>query len=278
MLRKRTVIFSLLVFTIGCELKSPTEIVDLSTYLLVEYRDLAKTPDILPMADSLVTPVLYKNPPSLAQYEIAEKKEIFYSMMVPAILIAKYHTAQKKSRFESIKDRLREEQTLLPIDSLYLKELLSDYKCKEIQELDKKMLTHPVSIVLAQAAVESGWGSSRFFLEANNIFGIWSVNKKEPRIRATFSRAGYPIYLKKYANLAESIEDYFLTLARVRAYQEFRDMRWETDDPLEMVPYLNRYSEQGHVYTRKIASLIKNNNLTRFDRYQVDPQALVKLK
>ncbi|MGI9552764.1 MAG: glucosaminidase domain-containing protein, partial [Aurantibacter sp.] len=223
-------------------------------------------------------PVLYRNPPSLNQYEVSEKKEKFYAMMVPAILIAKYHTDQKRAKFESIKDRLLQDQTLHPYDSIYLKELLTEYKCKKLQELDLKLITHPVSIVLAQAAVESGWGSSRFFLEANNIFGIWSLNKNEPRIRAVFSRSGYPIYLKKYENLAESIEDYFRTIARVKAYQKFREKRGETDDPFEMVPYLNRYSEQGQVYTRKIANLIRNNDLTRFDQFQVDPEALVKLE
>ena len=61
-----------------------------------------------------------------------------------------------------------------------------------------RLKTHPTSIVLAQAAIESGWGSSRFYKEANNVFGVWSYSENEPRIKAMEDREGKSVYVKKY--------------------------------------------------------------------------------
>jgi len=131
------------------------------------------------------------------------------------------------------------------------------------------MKTHPVSIVLAQAAIESGWGESRFFKEGNNIFGMWSVNKNEPRIRAKETRNGKAVYLKKYNSLSDAIDDYFVTIGR-GAYKSFRKQRDITKDPLKLVQYLINYCELREQYTKKLRKFIIANNLEDFDDFQID--------
>lgn len=76
--------------------------------------------------------------------------------------------------------------------------------------------------MLAQAAIESGWGSSRFFREANNVFGIWSYNADESRIKAAESRGDDVIYLRSYPDLSGAIQDYFVSLGRAKPYSAFR--------------------------------------------------------
>ena len=71
------------------------------------------------------------------------------------------------------------------------------------------MKTHPYKYRLAQAAIESGWGTSRFYKEANNVFGIWSYSENELRIKAMEDREGKSVYVRKYDVLPNLL---FLTL------------------------------------------------------------------
>ena len=78
---------------------------------------------------------------------------------------------------------------------------------------------HPISIALAQAAMESAWGTSRFFKEANNIFGVWAYYKNTPRIAALQKRNGKTIWLRKYASLEDSVSDYYRNISKSSAYK-----------------------------------------------------------
>ena len=126
---------------------------------------------------------------------------------------------------------------------------------------------HPQSIVIAQAAMESAWGTSRFIKEANNIFGMWSINKNEPRIPAAEKRNGTKtIWLKKFDTLEDSIRAYYKLLATSKAYKQFRITRFQTDNPYEIAKKLNHYSELGEKYTKEVISIIKYNELTQYDK------------
>jgi Bax protein len=126
--------------------------------------------------------------------------------------------------------------------------------------------------VLAQAAVESGWGQSRFFLEGSNLFGVWSFDEHEPRIAATKTRGNKYIYLRSYKDMSESIVHYFEILGRAKPYKPLRTARLKTDNPFILLRHLTKYSERGAAYTRQLRKIIKINNLTKFDHYEIDPQ------
>ena len=74
--------------------------------------------------------------------------------------------------------------------------------------------------------------------------------------------------------MSMSAMDYFEVLSRGRAYRSLRASLNQTSDPLKLLPHLKNYSEQRFAYTNKLEKIILQNNLIRFDRYQIDPQYL----
>jgi Bax protein len=132
------------------------------------------------------------------------------------------------------------------------------------------MESHPTSIVIAQAILESGWGTSKFFQKANNIFGVWSFSKSDNRIAASKKRGDKTVYLKKYKSMEESIYDYFVILSRKDCYKLFQKERLITQDPYKLVNYLIKYSERGESYTKDLKDMIRRNRLFAYDGYQLD--------
>jgi len=124
---------------------------------------------------------------------------------------------------------------------------------------------HPISITLAQAAMESSWGTSRFFKEANNLFGIWSFNKKEPRIAASGQRGTKTIWLKKYSSVEDSVTDYYKNLGRSFAFKEFREEKMLSNNPYILVTKLDRYSEKGSKYGEELTSMMSYNKFLKYD-------------
>ena len=124
---------------------------------------------------------------------------------------------------------------------------------------------HPISITLAQAAMESSWATSRFFREAYNIFGVWSFDEDEPRIAAGEKRGDKTIWVKKYSSIEEAIRDYYRTLARGNAFGEFRALREQTSDPHMLVKKLDKYSEKGAKYGEELSSIISFNKFQAYD-------------
>jgi Bax protein len=134
------------------------------------------------------------------------------------------------------------------------------------------MITPPVCIILAQAALESGWGTSRFFLEGNNIFGMWSYSTNHERLAAGEKRGDRQIYVRKFPDIYASVLNYYQTLGRLRAYANFREALRNESDPYIIVGYLNKYSERGEAYTNTVASLIRQNDMEKFENYRLLPE------
>jgi len=225
-----------------------------------------KTPDDIEIFTSKeIQPINYTNTISLNKLQVSEKKQKFFHMILPAILISKANLKLKRERVLSLMSTPVDEMTVDDID--FLEELYKKYKTKDNKKLISRLKTHPVSIILAQAAIESAWGESRFFKKGNNIFGMWSYNKNEPRIKALGNRNGKAIYVKKYATISDAIDDYFAVIGR-GAYKSFRKQRTITDDPLELVKYLVNYCELSN-YPNKLRKFIVHNKLRDFDKFQL---------
>ena len=227
---------------------------------------------IEPIRDSLVVPVIYEKPLSFASLADKTKKEKFIDMILPSVLIARYHFDNYKKEIEVLQQKSVDSVAYTHADSILLDSLLSSFNAKDIIDLDKRLKTHPNSIILAQAAIESGWGTSRFFMEANNIFGIWSNDEEEKRMMASQTRGEQKIFVKQYDNLYGSIEDYLQVLAKTRAYRKFREVRYQSDNVYELIWYLKSYSERGDKYVSLLRDVIVNNNLTEYDHYRIDPE------
>lgn len=227
---------------------------------------------IIPINDSLVQPVLYSHISGFESLNPEQNKRLFIAALLPSILVVKHTLEQDLTRVNHLLTKERWTKR----DSAFYESQKARYHASNLESLLTRMMTLPNSIVLAQAAVETGWGRSRFFLEANNVFGIWSYNPDEPRIRAGSMRDSMEIYVRSYDNFAQSVQDYFRTLGSARAYMSLRKARMDTNDPYHLLTHLGRYSERGADYIRQLRTIIEQNDLTRFDRYRIDPSFLVE--
>ena len=153
--------------------------------LQVIQKELQSIDDIETL-DSLVKPIDYTNVISLSDLSVANKKSKFIALLLPGILIAKQK--QEARRIKVL--RLSKKDSLSISEQGFLEKLKTAYKATDLDDLQNRLLTHPTSLILAQASLESGWGKSRFFMEGRNIFGIWSVNKNEPRMQTKSHRNG----------------------------------------------------------------------------------------
>ncbi len=233
-------------------------------------KEIHSPGDIVPINDSLVIPYVYTNKISLNHLPVPEKKQKFFDMLLPSVLIAKTHLDMMREHVEI----LARKKVLTRTDSAFLRPLMKEYHTDNMQTLIHRLQTFPVSIVLAQAAIESGWGSSRFFLQGNNIFGMWSFNPDQNRMAASSHRNGTKIYLQKFNNLEQAIRAYYTMLDTRRVFAAFRKARTETDNPLILIDSLKKYSERGEAYVDDLARLIRVNHLQKYDSCKIAPAYL----
>ena len=124
-------------------------------------------------------------------------------------------------------------------------------------------------MILAQAIIESGWGSSRFAKEGHALFGEWTWEndvgiKPKENLDANFS-------VKKFKNLLESMNSYILNLNRHPAYKNmrsYRDLMNKTGNIItgyDTANYLEGYAEIGLEYVTKVTNMIRTNKLYRFE-------------
>jgi Bax protein len=147
------------------------------------------------------------------------------------------------------------------------------YKLKTTDKLSK-YLFHidiiPNSLLLAQAAIESGWGKSRFIKDANNIFGQWTWTGEglTPKNRDFHKKHK----IKTFKSMGESVRGYMINLNLGWAYEDFRRLRAKLRKQnkklsgLVLSKTLVNYSQKKEKYTKLLAKIIKKNNLERFDR------------
>ncbi len=186
------------------------------------------------------------------------KKKQFNNLIIPAI--NSVHD-ELQAQYDEISQNLENSEYKEKIS-----ELKEYYKVESDEELLMALKPHPVSIAIAQAAMESAWAKSRFFKEANNLYGIWSFNSNEPRIPAVQQRGNKTIWLKKYSDIKDSIRDYYKTLARSYAYKDFRELKMQTDDPYLLIEKLDNYSEIGEKYAENLSEIIRYNKFYLYDR------------
>jgi Bax protein len=188
---------------------------------------------------------------------VQEKKARFKNLIIPAV---------NEVYDELTVQYLDVSESLISGDNNDMIERLKiEYKAESDNELLMALKPHPKSIAIAQAAMESSWATSRFFNEANNIFGVWSFDKDEPRIAALKKRGDKTIWLKKYPSVKASVKDYYRTLGRSAAFEKFRQLRLKTDNPFSLVKRLDRYSEKGAEYGEELTSIIKFNDFNSYD-------------
>lgn len=192
-----------------------------------------------------------------SEMTVLEKKARFKVLILPAINdVYAELMLQYQAVLESIKSAGNTDE---------IEKLKVVYKVSSDAALLMALKPHPKSVAIAQAAIESAWATSRFFNEACNIFGVWSFNEDEPRISALKKRGNKTIWLRKYPSVKASVKDYYHTLGTSDAFEQFRQLKMQTEDPFALVKKLNRYSEKGAKYGQELTSIIKFNQFDDYD-------------
>ena len=215
--------------------------------------------DVVSTIDGDILPILYLNNPNFSELIVSKKKTKFIDFILPAILIEK---EKIKKAYNYVLDNFE----ILHLNSK-TKPLYDYCDCDTAYELLLCFTDQPNSIILAQAAIESGWGTSRFFLEGFNLFGMHSLNNDNQHLKAQNSSR---VYVKKYSSVSESISHYLRTLARAGAYSEFRKQRANSNDVMHIINYLTNYSERREVYIDDIESIIEYNKLCQYDTFTIN--------
>ena len=229
----------------------------------VEY-DLGKV-----RAQKLVKPIYFTQfPRDLDALQSTKlKKETFIKIVLPLIVAENERILADREKLLIVKDK----KFTTDLEKQWIRQKLLEYKVKKgnLKELAVRMDIIPTSIALAQAAKESGWGTSRFALEGNAIFGQWTWSGKGIAPLDRESNKNHKIL--KFPILRASVKAYQNNLNTHKSYTKFRQKRLALRDKnkrikgLELTETLNNYAQTGSEYTKILNQIIKQNRLMDFE-------------
>ena len=206
-----------------------------------------------------------------------KKRELFIKIVLPLILSENSKiTEDRKKLFKILGKNFNTVG-----ERVWLKRRFKEYKIddRDLSKLKMRMDIIPVSIALAQAANESGWGTSRFALEGNALFGQWTWSKKGISPKNKDPDQSHKIL--QFQVLKASVKAYKNNLNTHNAYKEFREVRAQLRQEnkqiigLDLIKYLKAYAAIGEKYVLIIEDIIEKNSLTDFDKANLLP---IKLK
>ncbi len=204
-----------------------------------------------------------------------KRKEFFIQIVLPLILKENNNIRIDRKRLFSIINKSNN-------SDLEKKWLAKKYKqygipSKDLSTLKIRMDEIPVSLALAQAAKETGWGTSRFALEGNALFGQWTWSGEGLRPKESDKNEGHKVM--KFNVLQASVRAYQRNLNTHSSYKDFRKARAELRDkgkPLDsfiLAEYLDKYAETGEKYVEVLKKIIAQNSLKDFDDAKLLPSS-----
>lgn len=214
--------------------------------------------------------------------DISVRKRVFLHSLLPHALFVRQEALHKRDRLESILSKIDCSLEHIDFDTevdgesqcswsdflaedevRFIQSLCKNYRTSTAEGLLERVDAVPTSIILAQGALESSWGSSRFTREGNSLFGMWTW--KTRGMIPTRRDEGKTHKVKVYDSVLDSVRAYHLTLNRLDPYNQFRQLRKHSDDPLVLAEGLTLYSERGEEYVEDIKKVILSNNLQQYD-------------
>ncbi|NOZ42077.1 MAG: hypothetical protein GXP02_02765 [Alphaproteobacteria bacterium] len=213
----------------------------------------------------------------------AIKKELFFSTMLPPILKVNDIIRHNRKKLERIILSIARGERVSEADYYWLVRKLKYYKIKVrdvhdftrrtgdiLEQLLTRMNVIPPPLALAQAAQESGWGTSRFAQQGNALYGQWTWGDgcgMVPKRR----EKGKTHRMKCFGSIIEAVNSYMLNLNTQKAYSAFRQARrnFRDDQQIDVTPLIEtliNYSQEGPEYIEKIKNIIRRNNLNDFQK------------
>ncbi len=250
-----------------------------SQELINQLKDFKLWSDIQTEVPSVI---LNNFPADLKQIDVDVKKKTFVRSLLPTVILVQNEVRQERQELLKIIDEIGDpselkfainhpgwQEGISQAQILFINNLCKKYRTNEATELLTRVNVLPTSLMLAQAAIESSWGSSRFSLQANNLFGMWTWGKKG--LIPAHREAGKSHKIAIYDSIADSVRSYLLTINRLGAYSDLREIRNKTMDSEAIADGLINYSQRKEYYVLSLKKLMRHNNLTDYDKCRLAP-------
>ena len=228
--------------------------------------------------NKLVKPIrLLLLPQEIKKIEnIKKRKEFFIQIILP--LVIKENNSIKLDRNKLFNILNKSKNTKL--DKNWLNTKFKQYNVinKDLSTLKMRMDVIPASMAIAQAAKETGWGTSRFAQEGNALFGQWTWSGEG--IKPSDADDDSTHKVRKFNVLQASVKAYQRNLNTHSSYKDFRSARAEFRDKgreldsMILSEYLDKYAETGKEYVKILQQIIRQNNLTDFDDAKLLPSSI----
>ncbi len=205
-----------------------------------------------------------------------QRKEFFIQIILPLILQENNNIRLDRKRLFGIINKSNNSD----LEKKWLEKKYKQYgiPSKDLSTLKIRMDEIPVSLAIAQAAKETGWGTSRFAQEGNALFGQWTWSGEGLKPKDAEKNEGHKVM--KFNVLQASVRAYQRNLNTHSSYKNLRKARAQLRDrgqPLDsliLAKYLNEYAETGKKYVEVLQQIIKQNNLKDFDDAKLLPSSI----
>ena len=233
-------------------------------------QDVRKNKLVKPVSLSLL-------PNEMKMIESTQKrKELFIQIILPLIIQENNSIKLDRKRLFQILNKSHNSNN----EKIWLKKKFKQYGVanKDLPTLKVRMDEVPTSIAIAQAAKETGWGTSRFALEGNALFGQWTWSGEG--IKPSNADDNTTHKVMKFKVLQASVKAYHRNLNTHSSYRNFRNVRAQLRDEekeldsLVLSEYLDQYAETGKKYVKILQQIIRQNKLTDFDDAKLLPSSI----
>ena len=205
----------------------------------------------------------------------SKRKELFLQIVLPLVLEENNKIKLDRIKLFSIINKSSNSE----VEKKWLNKKYKQYgvNSKDLSTLKIRMDEIPTSLALAQAAKETGWGTSRFALEGNALFGQWTWSGEGLKPKDSDSSEGHKVM--KFNILQASVRAYQRNLNTHKSYKEFRKARAELRsqgkelDSIILSEHLDKYAETGTKYVEILQKIIEQNNLKDFDDAKLLPSS-----
>ena len=232
--------------------------------------DVRETKLVKPVALTLL-------PAEIKMIESTKKrKEFFIQIVLPLVLKENNNIRLDRKMLFSIINKSNNTQ----LEKKWLEKKYKQYgvNSKDLSVLKVRMDEVPVSLAIAQAAKETGWGTSRFAQEGNALFGQWTWSGEGLKPKEADENKGHKVM--KFNVLQASVRAYQRNLNTHRSYENFRLARAQLRDAgkkldsIILSQFLDNYAETGNQYVEVLQKIIKQNNLKDFDDAKLLPSSI----
>ncbi len=258
--------------------EKPTDSVRLSAATIEELfkstnyslKDVRKNKLVKPISLTLL-------PNEIKKIENTKKrKDLFIQIILPLIIKENNNIRLDRKKLFSILNKSKNTK----VEKIWLNSKFKQYGVanKDLPTLKIRMDEIPVSMAIAQAAKETGWGTSRFAQEGNALFGQWTWSGEGIRPSEADDNSTHKVM--KFKVLQASVRAYQRNLNTHSSYKDFRGARAELRaeekklDSMILSEYLDKYAETGKEYVKVLQQIIKQNSLTDFDDAKLLPSSI----